>query len=161
MENGDPETYDQKVFRSLVNVIHMITEDPRYQQFIPVLELYINENFYATLAYSKLNIELLACVENKTLNPKEMTQTMKCLKYVFKFVVRSRTLCSQLNEGKGQESFEEQLGDVLTSLVELMSSKSEDLFQVLILLFYSTAITSAGWVRSTIIKHCPLARSKQ
>ncbi len=62
--------------------------DIRYQQFIPVLELYINENFYATLAYGKLLVALTVCVEDSTLNPKEMTQTMKCLKYVFKFVVR-------------------------------------------------------------------------
>jgi hypothetical protein len=53
-----------------------------------VLELYINENFYATLAYGKLLVALTVCVEDSTLNPKEMTQTMKCLKYVFKFVVR-------------------------------------------------------------------------
>jgi hypothetical protein len=50
--------------------------------------LYINENFYATLAYSKLLIALNSCVDNSTLIPKELTQTMKCLKYIFKFVVR-------------------------------------------------------------------------
>ncbi len=192
MENTESEIYDQKVFRSLVNVIHMITEDARYvivslnnltylrsylrylnltffdfpyridsilimlfisvssftkllfsfdnwiliiilnryQQFIPVLELYINENFYATLAYNKLLIVLRECVDNGTLKPVELTQTMKCLRYVFKFVVRSRTLCSQLNNGKGQEPFEQHLKDVLNSLVKLMFSKSNDQFQV-------------------------------
>jgi hypothetical protein len=30
MENTDSEVYDQKVFKSLVNVIHMITEDARF-----------------------------------------------------------------------------------------------------------------------------------
>ena len=108
----------------------MIVYLNRYQQFIPVLELYINENFYATLAYNKLLIVLRECVENGTLKPVELTQTMKCLRYVFKFVVRSRTLCSQLNNGKGQEPFEQHLKDVLNSLVKLMFSRSQDLFQV-------------------------------
>ena len=30
MENTESEVYDQKVFKSLVNVIHMITEDARF-----------------------------------------------------------------------------------------------------------------------------------
>jgi len=30
MENTQSEVYDQKVFKSLVNVIHMITEDAKY-----------------------------------------------------------------------------------------------------------------------------------
>lgn len=108
-ENTQPDTYDQKVFKSLVNVIHMVTEDPRYQQFIPVLELYINENFYAALVYSKLLTALNRAAEDSTLSPVELTQAMKCLKYIFKFVVRSRTLFSQLNNGKGQEAFEQHL----------------------------------------------------
>jgi len=40
-ENEDPERYDYKVFKSLINVVHLITEDARYTQFIPVLDMYI------------------------------------------------------------------------------------------------------------------------
>jgi hypothetical protein len=39
-------------------------------------------------------------------------------------------LCGQLHSGKGQEVFEQQLKEVLHSLVKLMFSKSQDLFQV-------------------------------
>ena len=49
MENSDSELYDNLVFEALVAVIEMVTED-KFKQFIPVLEVYINENYSATLA---------------------------------------------------------------------------------------------------------------
>ena len=58
----DSEQYDTKVFKSLIDVIHLITEDTRYQQFVPVLDLYIQENFSATLAYNKLLLVNINCV---------------------------------------------------------------------------------------------------
>ncbi len=51
-------------------------------------------------------------------------------KTFYNLATRSRTLFSQLNERRGQEEFEKQLKEVLTSLVKLMYRKSEDLFQV-------------------------------
>ena len=53
MENSDSELYDNLVFEALIAVIEMVTAD-KFKQFIPVLEVYINENFSATLAYNKL-----------------------------------------------------------------------------------------------------------
>jgi dedicator of cytokinesis protein 1 len=129
MENSEAEVYDNKVFKSLVNVLLLITEEKsKFKQFIPVLELYINENFYATLAYNKLLVVLKECVDNATTKPKDLIEAMKCLRYVFKFVVRSRMLFSDLNDGKGQEPFEQLLKDVLMSLVKLMFYKSNDLY---------------------------------
>ncbi len=130
MENTDSEIYDYKVFKSLVDSILLITdENSKFTQFVPVLELYINENFYATLAYNKLLVVLKECVDNSTTKPMELVQAMKCLQYVFKFVVRSRTLFANLNGGKGQEPFEELLKEVLHSLVKLMFCTSDDLYK--------------------------------
>lgn len=132
IRNDDAEgVYDYKVFKSLIHVIQLITEDKegRYTQFIPVLELYINENFYATLAYNKLLLVLKECVDNAVTKPADLVQAMKSLKYVFKFVVRSRQLCNALNHGKGQEPFEELLKNVLMSLVKLMFCTTQDLFK--------------------------------
>jgi dedicator of cytokinesis protein 1 len=90
-ENPDSEEYDDKVFKSLIYVIHLITEDTRYQQFVPVLDVYIQENFSATLAYNKLLVVLKECVDNATLKPMDLIQAMKSLKYIFKvFNIRDR-----------------------------------------------------------------------
>lgn len=62
MENSDSELYDNLVFEALVAVIEMVTED-KFKQFIPVLEVYINENYSATLAYNKLLVVFKDYVE--------------------------------------------------------------------------------------------------
>ena len=43
----------------------MVTED-KFKQFVPVLEVYINENFSATLAYNKLLVVFKDYVEAAT-----------------------------------------------------------------------------------------------
>ena len=43
----------------------MVTED-KFKQFVPVLEVYINENFSATLAYNKLLVVFKDYVEATT-----------------------------------------------------------------------------------------------
>ena len=65
MENSDSELYDNLVFEALVAVIEMVTED-KFKQFVPVLEVYINENFSATLAYNKLLVVFKDYVEATT-----------------------------------------------------------------------------------------------
>ncbi|XP_040577137.1 dedicator of cytokinesis protein 1 [Lepeophtheirus salmonis] len=126
MENRDSESNDQKVFKILIFVIQIVT-DTKYQLFIPVLEVYIQENFSATLAYSKLLTVLKDCVEMGSVNARDLTEAMKSLKYLFKFIVRSRTLFSDLNGGRGKEAFEDYLKQVLTVIVELMFSTSDEL----------------------------------
>ena len=133
MENSDSELYDNLVFEALVAVIEMVTED-KFKQFIPVLEVYINENYSATLAYNKLLVVFKDYVEGATghrealpLPPTEarrrvdkLGQAMNALQFLFKFVVKSRLLFSALNGGKGAEPFESMLREVLLSLVKLM-----------------------------------------
>lgn len=50
MQNSDSNTYDSKVFNCLLYVITLVS-DRKYQHFQPVLDLYIQESFSATLAY--------------------------------------------------------------------------------------------------------------
>ena len=50
MQNSDTDVYDNLVFECLVFLICLIS-DRKYQHFRPVLDLYIQENFSATLAY--------------------------------------------------------------------------------------------------------------
>lgn len=50
MQNPDSDTYDSLVFNCLLYVITLVS-DRKYQHFQPVLDLYIQESFSATLAY--------------------------------------------------------------------------------------------------------------
>ena len=54
---------------------------------------------------------------------------MKCLRYIFKFVVRSRELFCQVQNGKGDEPFQDLLNQVLMSMAKLMFLKTHDLLQ--------------------------------
>eukprot|EP00095_Tigriopus_kingsejongensis_P007920 maker-scaffold1210_size55525-snap-gene-0.17 protein:Tk07920 transcript:maker-scaffold1210_size55525-snap-gene-0.17-mRNA-1 annotation:"dedicator of cytokinesis protein 1 isoform x3" len=126
-DNENPEKFDLKVFKSLVNVIHLITEDARYQQFLPVLDMYIQENFSATLAYTKLLVVLSETVEEAVAKWNDTVHAAKSLKYILRFVVRSRELFSKMFQGKGREPFEENLCTALKNLVHLMSFKGHDI----------------------------------
>ena len=108
-----------EVFKNIIKCISLITEEgaseqgdylPRkknenkssvkHHHFIPVLELYINENFYHLLAYEKLLDVLKVIAENAQLAPREAENTMEVLKYIFKFIVRSRVLYSEYNQSQ-------------------------------------------------------------
>jgi len=145
MENSDSELYDNLVFEALIAVIEMVTGD-KFKQFIPVLEVYINENYSATLAYNKLLVVFKDYVEAATGNrtsstlpisaletkrkTEKLAQATNSLQFLFKFVVRSRMLFSALNGGKGAEPFESMLKEVLFSLVKLMFGSQPELQRI-------------------------------
>jgi len=51
VENDHPEKYDQLVFMSIIHLIETVS-DLKYQHFLTVLDVYINESFSFTLAYT-------------------------------------------------------------------------------------------------------------
>ena len=51
--------------KALIAVIEMVTGD-KFKQFIPVLEVYINENYSATLAYNKLLVVFKVGLSSRT-----------------------------------------------------------------------------------------------
>ena len=137
--------FENVVFKNIIKCISLITEEgaseqgdylPRkknenkssvkHHHFIPVLELYINENFYHLLAYEKLLDVLTIIAEDAQVSPLEAEKTMKVLKYIFKFIVRSRVLYSEYNQGGRKEEFEEKLKIVLDSLKGIMYYKAEE-----------------------------------
>lgn len=50
MQNSDSDKYDSLIFNCLLYVI-LLVSDRKYSHFQPVLDLYIQESFSATLAY--------------------------------------------------------------------------------------------------------------
>ena len=132
---------ENQVFKNLIKCISLITEEGDYKSkapaknpkhhFIPILELYINENFYHMLAYDKLLDVLAELLENAVRTPAEVAKVLECLKYVFKFIVKSRLLYSEFHKEHKEEAnqgyFEEKLKEVLDSLTRLMSYQSKEL----------------------------------
>uniref|UniRef100_A0AAX7VA66 Dedicator of cytokinesis 2 n=1 Tax=Astatotilapia calliptera TaxID=8154 RepID=A0AAX7VA66_ASTCA len=121
MEHSQTDDYDILVFDALIHIIGLIA-DRKFQHFNTVLEAYIKQHFSATLAYKKLMsvLKRYLDVSSRGEQCEPILRTLKALEYIFKFIVRSRMLYSQLYEGKEQEEFEESLRRLFESINNLM-----------------------------------------
>lgn len=145
MQNTDSDTYDNYVFEALIFIIGLIS-DRKYQHFRPVLDVYIDQNFSATLIYNKLIVVLKSYIERVNSNPENqevLLRAMKSLEYIFKFIVRSRVLFAALNGGKGKSQFEDSLKDLLQAITHMMLSTSDEtlLVQAACLKYFPFALT--------------------
>ncbi|XP_053574538.1 LOW QUALITY PROTEIN: dedicator of cytokinesis protein 2 [Bombina bombina] len=124
MEHSDSSKYDILVFDALIYIIGLIA-DRKFQHFNTVLEAYIKQHFSATLAYKKLMnvLKKYLDISSRGEQCEPILRTLKALEYVFKFIVRSRTLFSQLYEGKEQTEFEESMRKLFESINNLMKSE--------------------------------------
>uniref|UniRef100_A0A8C4YDA8 Dedicator of cytokinesis 2 n=1 Tax=Gopherus evgoodei TaxID=1825980 RepID=A0A8C4YDA8_9SAUR len=95
MEHSHSDEYDILVFDALIYIIGLIA-DRKFQHFNTVLEAYIQQHFSATLAYKKLMTVLKTYLDTSSRGEQcePILRTLKALEYVFKFIVRSRTLFS-------------------------------------------------------------------
>uniref|UniRef100_A0A8C1V7W9 Dedicator of cytokinesis 2 n=1 Tax=Cyprinus carpio TaxID=7962 RepID=A0A8C1V7W9_CYPCA len=123
MEHSQTDDYDILVFDALIYIIGLIA-DRKFQHFNTVLEAYIKQHFSATLAYKKLMSVLKTYLDVSSRGEacEPILRTLKALEYIFKFIVRSRMLYSQLYEGKEQAEFEESLKSLFESINNLMKS---------------------------------------
>ncbi|KAI5714160.1 hypothetical protein M8J76_011912 [Diaphorina citri] len=123
VQNND-DANDFLVFECLLYIIGLVL-DRKYQHFQPVLDLYLEESFSATLAYEKL-INILASHIQRGSDKDLLLKTMKCLQYLFRIVVRSRLLFATLYEGRGEEAFCDRITELLTHIGNLMKLSSGD-----------------------------------
>ncbi|XP_056625482.1 LOW QUALITY PROTEIN: dedicator of cytokinesis protein 2 [Triplophysa dalaica] len=123
MEHSQTDDYDILVFDALIYIIGLIA-DRKFQHFNTVLEAYIKQHFSATLAYKKLMSVLKRYLDVSSRGEvcEPILRTLKALEYIFKFVVRSRMLYSQLYERKEQAEFEDSLKSLFDSINNLMKS---------------------------------------
>ncbi|XP_061900046.1 dedicator of cytokinesis protein 2 [Entelurus aequoreus] len=121
MEHSQTDDYDILVFDALIYIISLIA-DRKFQHFNTVLEAYIKQHFSATLAYKKLMLVLKRYLDVSSRGERceAILRTLKALEYIFKFIVRSRILYSQLYEGNEQAEFEESLRKLFESINSLM-----------------------------------------
>lgn len=126
IENTISDTYDNQVFECLVHIIGLIS-DRKYQQFRPVLDAYIGDTFSFPSAYLKLTHLLREYVDRATeLNQKILIKAMKSLEYLFKFIVKSRSLFRLLEEGKGKVAFEQTMKHLLHAISGMMLHTSDN-----------------------------------
>lgn len=92
-----------------------------------MLDVYIKDNFSATLAYKKLLVVLNDCVQSIVTTKgqaDDLLRVMKALQYLFKFVVRSRQLFVALYDDgvdeAGGNDFENLLLILFFSMSEFM-----------------------------------------
>ncbi|KAJ0050076.1 hypothetical protein NL108_011796, partial [Boleophthalmus pectinirostris] len=123
MEHSQTDDYDILVFDALIHIIGLIA-DRKFQHFNTVLEAYIKQHFSATLAYKKLMsvLKRYLDVSSRGEQCEPILRTLKALEYIFKFIVRSRMLYSQLYEGKEQAEFEDSLKRLFESINNLMKT---------------------------------------
>ncbi|KAM7389759.1 hypothetical protein PAMP_023717 [Pampus punctatissimus] len=126
MEHSQSDKYDILVFDALIYIIGLIA-DRKFQHFNTVLEAYIKQHFSATLAYKKLMSVLKKYLDVSSDGDQfePILRTLKALEYIFKFIVRSRMLYSQLYEGKEQAEFEDSLRRLFESINNLMRAGQE------------------------------------
>ncbi|XP_070136941.1 dedicator of cytokinesis protein 1 isoform X2 [Drosophila bipectinata] len=137
VENDDPEKYDQLVFMSIIYLIETVS-DLKYQHFLTVLDVYINESFSFTLAYTKL-MDVLQKNIREAISPKEKSadgnnleeslevrrlyKTTRYLHYVMKFVIRSRLLYTEMN-CNSELDFASRLQELLRMFIDMIGCPS-------------------------------------
>ncbi|XP_059352590.1 dedicator of cytokinesis protein 1-like isoform X2 [Daphnia carinata] len=125
MLNSDSNIFDRSVFDCLVFIIGLVT-DRKYEHFKPVLDVYIKDNFSATLAYKKLLVVLNDCVQSDVTTKgqgDDLLRVMKALQYLFKFIVRSRQLYVNLHgevDEAGDSDFESLVLNLLSTMSDFM-----------------------------------------
>ncbi|KAL0956056.1 hypothetical protein HGRIS_002226 [Hohenbuehelia grisea] len=125
--------FDNLVFNALVTVL-LIVQDRRFNNFQPVLDVYIEKHFNCAAASShmihSMNLLLSDPAGNETAS--QLRAALKVWHYIFKFIARSRELqkAKELGMGGGataehlENTFKRELQTHLNAVNRMMSTTS-------------------------------------
>ncbi|KAL4711596.1 hypothetical protein ACJJTC_003613 [Scirpophaga incertulas] len=106
----------------LLRVISLVA-DHKYQHFLPVLHVYIDESFCNAMAYENLisvMVWVIMMADSGEAALKRLLICMKCLESLVRFIVRSRQLRSALGDSAADVDFKARFKSLLDALVWLM-----------------------------------------
>ncbi|CAH2107087.1 unnamed protein product [Euphydryas editha] len=126
-EDGNSTPHSGTVFLVLVSICSLLDE-PRFQHFRPVLDVYIEEHFSAALVYKGLLSSVQHCAEWAA-GAEGQEPIRKCLRSlgaVFRLAVRSRRLFASATGGQYEDSFRRDVRAALHALKALAQHPHRD-----------------------------------
>lgn len=117
---------DQHVFDALIYIVRLLMKE-KYVHFQKILDDYIEKHFSATLVFNKMIDAFKYYIENP--EHKFCYDTVTCMQYIFKFVVRSRSLFALIN-GNDDPHFSSSLDELFQLFTNLMSDPNENLIKI-------------------------------
>ncbi|XP_045446102.1 dedicator of cytokinesis protein 3 [Melitaea cinxia] len=126
-EDGNSTPHSGTVFLVLVSICSLLDE-PRFQHFRPVLDVYIDEHFSAALVYKGLLSSVQHCAEWAA-GAEGQEPIRKCLRSlgaVFRLAVRSRCLFARATGGQYEDSFRRDVRAALHALKALAQHPHRD-----------------------------------
>jgi dedicator of cytokinesis protein 3 len=128
-EDGNSTQHSGLVFHVLVSIISSL-EDPKFEQFKPVLDAYISHHFAAALVYKGL----LSCVRHcadlvtSTERQEPIQKCFRSLEFIFKFIIQSRQLFARATQGQNEDGFRMDVHLVFNSFNKMLSISYEIVF---------------------------------
>ncbi|KAK0167462.1 hypothetical protein PV327_004857 [Microctonus hyperodae] len=121
-EDGNSTAHSGLVFQVLVSIFSLL-EDPKFEHFKPMIDVYISGHFAAALVYKGLLSSVQHCADWVTAAEKQ-EPIMKCfrsLEYLFKFIIQSRLLFARATAGQYEDSFKRDLYRVFAALNKMLT----------------------------------------
>eukprot|EP00092_Neocalanus_flemingeri_P009289 GFUD01009995.1.p1 GENE.GFUD01009995.1~~GFUD01009995.1.p1 ORF type:complete len:1824 (+),score=321.37 GFUD01009995.1:199-5472(+) len=125
-EDGNSTPHSGLVFHVLVHIL-AILQEPKYENFQPVIDAYIRDHFAAALVYKGL----LSCVKHcadmvpSTERQDPIRKCFQSLSQVFRLIVASRQLFARATGGQNEDSFQMEVHLLFNSFNKMLSYQTE------------------------------------
>ena len=125
-EDGNSTPHSGLVFHVLVHIL-AILQEPKYENFQPVIDAYIRDHFAAALVYKGL----LSCVKHcadmvpSTERQDPIRKCFQSLSHVFRLIVASRQLFARATGGQNEDSFRVDVHLLFNSFNKMLSYQTE------------------------------------
>lgn len=122
------DNYSALIFKVLIHIF-LLLDEPKYQNFRPVLDTYATAHFSATLVYKGLLACIKECLECSHIVERHapIQKCFKSIKYVIQFIVQSKLLYSKATGEQSDEAFLSDLRQLFRMFEKLLSCSDKKL----------------------------------